>query len=76
MSREEVIVSNNILDEAVKFVESKYFQNKIEGFYKDYCWSFKDLSNSKCPEDEEMSFEYTHIFQKYQILVSFIRLIK
>ena len=70
MAKEEII-GESILDEAVIFVESTYFRKKINTFYKDYCWSFRELSESKCPEDEEMSFEFTHIFDKYQNLVSF-----
>lgn len=64
---EEEIEGSDILPMAIEFVESSYFESKIEDFLSKNC-SLVDI-DAKTGEMSDMSVEYMDIFQKYQELI-------
>jgi len=65
----EEIVTTDLLGRAIKFCSSPDFVDPVSSFEQQYAHLFRDLSDSKAPEEEEQSLEFTTLFNKFQALV-------
>jgi hypothetical protein len=59
----------SVIDHAIEFCSSDHFQDTIKEFQLKHCNVFEDLSESKHPEDEEQSLEFTSLFEDYNSLL-------
>ena len=68
---EEEIASSRIfvMEELISYCESNKFQEALSDFRFTHVPKFKALAESKLPEDEVQSLEFTEIFNEYQGLI-------
>lgn len=59
----------SIIDHAIEFCSSKFFQDAVKEFQLKHCKLFEDLSECKRPEEEEQSLEFTALFEDYNTLL-------
>lgn len=63
------VVTVDLIGRAIKFCASSDFMVPVSSFELANVHIFRDLGESKSPEQEEQKLEYMQVFQKFQDLV-------